>query len=77
MVCRHTDLKSESPAQAGAGADRRCPAPKYINQTAKAIYKLEGKTLTIAAHEPGDEAVPTTFEPSVGNRMRAFVFTRQ
>jgi uncharacterized protein (TIGR03067 family) len=54
-----------------------CPVPKYVNQTTKAIYKLEGKTLTIAAHEPGDEAVPTTFEPGVGNRMRAFVFTRQ
>jgi uncharacterized protein (TIGR03067 family) len=54
-----------------------CPVPKYVNQTAKAIYKLEGKTLTIAAHEPGDEAVPTTFELSAGSRMRAFVFTRQ
>jgi uncharacterized protein (TIGR03067 family) len=54
-----------------------CPAPKYINQTAGAIYKLEGKTLTIAAHEPGDEAVPTTFEHSAGDRMRVFVFNRQ
>lgn len=54
-----------------------CPAPKYVNQTAGAIYKLEGKTLTIAAHEPGDQAVPTTFERSAGSRMRVFVFTRQ
>ena len=54
-----------------------CPAPRYVNQTAKGIYKLEGKTMTIAAHEPGDDAVPTTFDLSADNRMRAFVFTRQ
>jgi uncharacterized protein (TIGR03067 family) len=54
-----------------------CPSPKYINQTAKAIYKLEGKRLTIAACEPGDEAVPTTFELSPGSRMRMFVFAKQ
>ena len=54
-----------------------CAVPNYIKKTAKAIYKLEGKTLTIAAHEPGDEAVPTTFELSAGSRMRVFVFTRQ
>jgi uncharacterized protein (TIGR03067 family) len=54
-----------------------CPVPRYVNQTTKAIYKLEGKTLTIAAHEPGVEALPTTFEPSAGSRMRVFVFTWQ
>jgi uncharacterized protein (TIGR03067 family) len=51
-----------------------CPAPQYIQKTAKAVYKLEGKTLTIAAHEPGDETLPTGFEKD--NRTRIFVFSR-
>jgi len=53
------------------------PAPKFVNQTAKAIYRLGGKTLTRAAREPLDEAVPTAFEPSAGSRMREFIFTSQ
>lgn len=54
-----------------------CPVPRYVNQTTKAIYKLEGKTLTIGAHEPGSEEAPTTFDPAVDSRMRAFTFTKQ
>ena len=54
-----------------------CPAPSYINKTTQAIYKLEGKTLTIGAHEPGDEKAPTTFDLSADDRMREFTFTRQ
>jgi uncharacterized protein (TIGR03067 family) len=54
-----------------------CPVPRYINQTTKAIYQLEGKTLRIAAHEPGDEAVPTTLGRDPAGHTRAFVFNRQ
>jgi uncharacterized protein (TIGR03067 family) len=54
-----------------------CPLPRYINQTTKAIYELEGKKLTIAAHEPGDETVPTTLGRDPAGHTRAFVFTRQ
>ncbi len=52
-----------------------CSVPKYKQKTAKAIYRIEGKTLTIAANEPGDEAMPAGFERS--NRSRVFVFNRQ
>jgi uncharacterized protein (TIGR03067 family) len=52
-----------------------CSAPQYIHKTAKMIYKIEGKTLTIAGHEPGDETVPTGFERD--GRSRVFVFARQ
>lgn len=51
-----------------------CSVPNYVKQTAKAIYKLEGNTLTIAATEPGAEAGPSSFEPS--NQARVFVFSR-
>ena len=54
-----------------------CPFPKYVNQTAKAIYKLEGTKLIIAGHEAGSVAVPTAFERSVSNQTRLFVLTRQ
>ena len=54
-----------------------CGFPKYVNQTAKAIYKLEGKSLTIAGNEPGKEAVPTAFERNPTSQTRAFVFTKQ
>ena len=54
-----------------------CAFPKYVNQTAKAIYKLEGKSLTIAHNGPGNEAVPTAFERDLAAQTRAFAFTRQ
>jgi uncharacterized protein (TIGR03067 family) len=53
-----------------------CPFPKYVDKTAKAIYKLEGTRLTIAGHEPGNPAVPTGFEHSSTTQTRAFVLTR-
>jgi uncharacterized protein (TIGR03067 family) len=54
-----------------------CPVPGYVNKTTKAIYKLEGKKLIIAAHEPGGEEAPTTFDLSADNQMREFTFTKQ
>lgn len=54
-----------------------CGAPQYIKKTAKMIYKIEAKTLTIAGNEPGDEAVPTGFERNASSRARVFAFTRR
>lgn len=54
-----------------------CPVPQYTNTTAHAIYKIEGKTLTIAGNEPGNAAWPTGFERSQVNQTRVFVFTKQ
>ncbi len=41
-----------------------CPARDYVGKTSKAIFKLEGKTLTFAAREPGDPVMPASFEPN-------------
>ncbi len=54
-----------------------CPAPQYIGKIAKGIYRLEGKKLTIAANEPGDESRATSFERTGNSRSRIFVFTKQ
>ena len=54
-----------------------CGFRQYAGKTARGIYKLEGQRLTLAAHEPGNEAVPTTFGGDPGDQTRAFVFTRQ
>ena len=54
-----------------------CGLRQYVNKTTRAIYKLEGKKLTLAAHEPGNEAVPTAFGHDPASQTRAFVFTRQ
>jgi len=54
-----------------------CGFPQYVNQTAHSIYRLEGKTLTIAGNEPGNPAVPTAFEHNPTSHTRAFVFTKQ
>lgn len=53
----------------------KCSVPKYDGQVSKAIYRLEGNTLTIAATEPGKEEGPTSFEP--GNEARVLVFHRE
>ncbi len=54
-----------------------CAYPKYINQTVKAIYKLEGESLTLAHNQPGDEAAPGAFARNPTNQTRAFLFRRQ
>jgi uncharacterized protein (TIGR03067 family) len=54
-----------------------CGVRQYVGKTARGIYKLEGKKLTLAVHEPGNEAVPATFGRNPTNQTRAFVFTRQ
>jgi uncharacterized protein (TIGR03067 family) len=54
-----------------------CGLRQYVNKTARGIYKLEGRKLTMAVHEPGNEAVPTAFGRDPTTQRRAFVFTRQ
>jgi uncharacterized protein (TIGR03067 family) len=54
-----------------------CGARQYVNKTVRAIYKLEGKQLTLAHHEPGNPAAPAAFGPDPASQTRAFVFTRQ
>lgn len=48
-----------------------CPLPKYVGQTAHAIYKIEDGKLMLDASEPGDPTVMATF----GEHY--FVFTKK
>jgi uncharacterized protein (TIGR03067 family) len=48
-----------------------CPAPQYVGKTANAIYRIENGTLTIAGNEPGNPAVPASFD-APGTRMLTF-----
>ena len=54
-----------------------CGVRQYVNKTARAIYKLEAKTLTLASHEPGNDSVPTAFGHDSATQTRTFVFARQ
>ncbi len=51
-----------------------CSVRQYVNKSAKAIYELQGRTLTVAGNEPGEEASPTGFKPS--RQTRVFVFKK-
>ena len=46
-----------------------CPAPQYVGKTANAIYRVEDGTLTIAGNEPGNPAMPATFDARGARRI--------
>ncbi len=69
-------LPNTSPKQADVMI-QNCSAPQYNGKTAKAIYKLERKALTIAATEPGDGSLPAGFERKAASRARVFLFEKQ
>jgi uncharacterized protein (TIGR03067 family) len=48
-----------------------CAAPQYIGKIANAIYKVENGTLTIAGNEPGNPAIPPSFD-APGTRLVTF-----
>jgi uncharacterized protein (TIGR03067 family) len=39
-----------------------CPFPQYIGKTGHAIYKIENGKLTLTGNEPGNPAVPASFD---------------
>jgi uncharacterized protein (TIGR03067 family) len=49
-----------------------CPAPQYVGKTAHAIYKIEDGKLTLTGSEPGNPAVPASFD---AQGARQIVFT--
>ena len=51
-----------------------CVFPKYVGKTAHGIYKIEDGKLTLAANEPGNPEVPTSFN---AQSARKFVFTQK
>jgi uncharacterized protein (TIGR03067 family) len=70
-------LKPKAIPKRAAVLIERCPAPQYVNKTANFIYKIEGKTLTLAGSEPGSEKEPIAFEPNPDNPVRTFVFSKR
>src|SRR5580658_8081813 len=39
-----------------------CPIPQYVGKTDQAIYKIENGKLTLTGNEPGNPAVPASFD---------------
>ena len=70
-------LKPKANPKRAAALIERCSAPQYVNKTANFIYKIEGRTLTLAGNEPGSEKEPTAFERNPDNPVRTFVFKKQ
>jgi uncharacterized protein (TIGR03067 family) len=48
-----------------------CPAPQYVGKTSHAIYKIEDGKLTLTGNEPGNPAVPASFN-APGARQLVF-----
>jgi uncharacterized protein (TIGR03067 family) len=48
-----------------------CPFPKYVGKTVHAIYKIEDGKLTLTGNEPGNPAVPASFDAQ-GSRQIVF-----
>ena len=51
-----------------------CPFPQYVGKTSHGIYRIEDGKLTFAANEPGNEAVPASFDAP---GARKFVMTQK
>jgi uncharacterized protein (TIGR03067 family) len=51
-----------------------CSHPEVVGKVAMAIYKLEGGTLTLAGHPPGDPEAPRSFEGD--DTTRTFVLKK-
>jgi len=63
-----------TPKQADFKMDE-CNIEEYIGTTARAIYKIENDTLTIASNEPGNEIRPAVFEGS--DQTQVFTLKKQ
>ena len=53
---------------------KECPFPQYVGKTVHGIYKIEDGKFTFAANEPGEPAVPTTFD---ARGARTFVMSQK
>jgi uncharacterized protein (TIGR03067 family) len=49
-----------------------CPVPQFIGKTSHAIYKIENGKFTLTGNEPGNPAVPGSFDAT---EARELVFT--
>lgn len=46
-----------------------CPFPQYVGKTANAIYRIDNGVLTIAGNEPGNPAIPASFDAPGARQM--------
>lgn len=53
----------------------KCTFSDYVGRASLAIYKIQGKQLTLAACEPGSSTRPNDFQ--AGGEVRVFVLTKQ
>jgi uncharacterized protein (TIGR03067 family) len=51
-----------------------CPFAQYVGKTTHGVYQIEDGRLTFAANEPGNPAVPASFD---AQGARKFVLTRK
>ena len=68
-------LDEKASPRALVGVIEECSFNSANGKPVRAIYKIDGDTLTFAGNEPGAETRPSTFEK--GGRARVFVLTRQ
>jgi uncharacterized protein (TIGR03067 family) len=72
--CKGTfTLREDTNPKQLVGVLTDCPETQYVGKTVHAIYKLEAGTLTLTGNEPGNPAVPTSFEEA---DARKFVFKK-
>jgi uncharacterized protein (TIGR03067 family) len=67
-------LKEDAEPRQFSGDIKECAVPDYVGKVARAIYRLEGGTLTIAGNEPGSPAPPEGFDAP---DTRRFVFKKE
>jgi uncharacterized protein (TIGR03067 family) len=67
-------LKEDAQPHQFSGNIKECAVPDYVGKMARAIYRLEGGTLTIAGNEPGSPAPPDRFDAP---ETRRFVFKKE
>jgi uncharacterized protein (TIGR03067 family) len=61
--CRGTfTLREDTNPRQIVGTVTQCHSPRYIGKTARAIYRVEGDTLTVTGYDPGNPEVPSGFD---------------
>jgi uncharacterized protein (TIGR03067 family) len=67
-------LREDTTPKQLEGVVTDCASAEYVGKTVHAIYKIEGGKLTLTGNEPGNSAVPASFDAQ-GARM--FEFTKK
>jgi uncharacterized protein (TIGR03067 family) len=61
--CRGTfTVREDTNPRQIVGTVTQCHSPRYIGKTARAIYRVEGDTLTVTGYDPGNPEVSSGFD---------------